>query len=387
MLVEALRLRNFRNLLEVDLEPSPRFNLFTGHNGQGKTNLLEAVYLLSAVKSFRPQANNAALIAFEKAQASLEARVDRAGQERLVRLEVTERGKRVYLNNGLVRQLGDFFGALNVVVFGPEDIALLKGSPSERRRFLDRAIFNAHPAYAMQATHYEEVLRQRNALLRDHRPPRELLAVYDEQLVKYGADIALRRLEFLRDFAPILERTFREIFAQDFQARLQCELRWLDVAQQQELALQLAETPAGIGLRARLEELLGGALEKSAREERDRGFTVVGPHRDDLLATLNDLEVKSFASQGQHRAFVLAMKIAEITYLEQRYRFAPVLLLDDVSSELDRERNRYLFDYLRQRPEGQVFITSTHRDFILLEEDLKVFGVHEGRIGELDSAA
>lgn len=369
MLVEAIRLQNFRNIEEALVEPHPRFNILFGDNGQGKTNFLEAIYLLGAVKSFRPQ-TNATLIRHGAQQASLEAKVDRGGYERIVGLEITERGKKVSLNGNPVRNISDFFGTVNVVVFGPEDIQILKGSPSERRRFIDRAIFNAHPGYAIESQSYDEVLKQRNALLKERSVDRALLSVYDEQLVQYGADVMHRRLQFVEDFRPVLSATFQAIFDESFQADVAYDLRWAEK--------MLTHCPP----RQELETLLAGWLHRTADEERDRGFTVVGPHRDDLLATLNGKEVKAYASQGQHRAFVLAMKIAEIRYLEERFHFAPILLLDDVSSELDQERNRFLFDFLRRRTDGQVFITTTHRDYILLDEEIAAFRVSAGQIYE-----
>ncbi|MFP4597954.1 MAG: DNA replication/repair protein RecF [Persicimonas sp.] len=369
MLLEALRLQNFRNLEAVDLEPHPRFNILAGDNGQGKTNLLEAVYLLSAVKSFRPQVN-ADLVQFGRDQAVLEARVDRGGSERIVRLEITARGKKIFLNDSPVRQLSDFFGTVNVVMFGPEDIAILKGSPSKRRQFIDRAIFNARPAFATEAQHYEDVLGQRNALLKADEADASLLSVYDEQLIQYGAQIIDRRLKFLRHFRPIMNETFREIFDDSFEAGIDYDMKWADADIDAE---ELDGT-------TEIERVLARGLENTRRDERMRGYTLIGPHRDDLVTTLNGRDVKTFASQGQHRAFVLAMKIAEITHLEDRYHFAPILLLDDVSSELDRERNRFLFEFLRSRMEGQVFITTTHRDYILLDEDVRVFGVEGGKI-------
>jgi DNA replication and repair protein RecF len=370
MLLEALRLQNFRNLEHVELEPHPRFNILAGDNGQGKTNLLEAVYLLSAVKSFRPQ-TNADLIKFERDQATLEARVDRGGSERIVRLEVTGRGKKIFLNDNSVRQLSDFFGTVNVVMFGPEDIAILKGSPSERRRFIDRAIFNAQPAYATETQHYEDVLQQRNALLKGHGVDESLLSVYDEQLVQYGAKIVERRLNFLRHFRPIMARTFKSIFDDSFECDIRYDMKWSD---RDDLTEAKLETLLDI------ERVLQEGLQRTKSDERQRGYTLIGPHRDDLQTLLNGRDVKTFASQGQHRAFVLAMKIAEITHLEERYHFAPILLLDDVSSELDRERNRFLFDFLRSRMEGQVFITTTHRDYILLDEDVQTYRVEGGDI-------
>lgn len=372
MLVRALQLRHFRNLSSVDLSPNPRFNIFSGPNGQGKTNLLEALFLLSAVKSFRPQ-TNAELIEFEHTSATLAASVERGGQERIVKIEVNERGKKVYLNNNQVRQLSSFFGTLNVVMFGPEDISLMKGSPSGRRRFIDRAIFNAQPAYATESMHYEEVLKQRNALLKSPQgADRNLLAVYDEQLIQYGASLIERRYKYLQDFKPVFEATFQDIFDAEFEAAIDYQLGWPHET--------IVDADATLTSRTKIEGLLADAIARTSHEERDRGHTLVGPHRDDLYATLNGKDLKAFASQGQHRAFVLAMKIAEIAHLEERYRFAPILLLDDVSSELDRERNRYLFDFLRNRMEGQVFITTTHRDYILLDEDVSVFHVKHGEV-------
>ena len=367
MLLKALRVRHFRNLARVEITPHERFNLLVGPNGQGKTNLLEAIYLLSAVKSFRHQTNQD-LIEFGQPQATLEARVDRGGQERIVTIEIGERGKRVLLNNNPVRHLSDFFGTLNVVMFGPEDISLLKGGPSERRRFIDRAIFNAHPGYAVESSHYEDVLKQRNALLKQPGVDRALLEVYDEQLIQYGAEILMRRLTFLREFVPVLQRIFSAIFDQSFEAGLRYQMAW---------APEDAELPETI---VEAERLLASALSQRVHDEMDRGHTLVGPHRDDLVASINEREVRAFASQGQHRAFVLAMKIAEITYLEERFHFAPILLLDDVSSELDRARNNYLFDFLRARLEGQVFITTTHRDYIQLRSQLQTFDVRSGEI-------
>lgn len=371
MLLRELRLQHFRNISGAAITPHERFNIFSGPNGQGKTNILEAIYMLGAVKSFRSP-TNANLVQFAHDQATLEARVDRGGWDRIVRMEITERGKKVLLNNNPIRNLSDFFGTVNVVMFGPEDIALLKGSPGDRRRFLDRAIFNAHPAYAMDSMQYEEVLKQRNALLKAPTLNDALLSVYDEQLIQYGADIILRRLDFLTHFAPVLARTFQAIFDASYEAHVAYELRWLSSPPPEHEVASLT--------RPQIESLLADAIASSRAEERAREHTLVGPHRDDLITRLNGLDVKTFASQGQHRAFVLAMKVAEITYLEERYHFAPILLLDDVSSELDRDRNRFLFDFLRSRMEGQVFITTTHRDYILLDQDVMAFDILGGEV-------
>ncbi len=371
MLIDALRLRNFRNLRRVDVKPHPRFNILTGANGQGKTNLIEAIYLLGAAKSFRSRATNRNLVHFDEKKALLEARIHRGGHERGVRIEISPSGKQIFLNEQSVRNLTDFFGTLNIVVFGPADIGILKGSPSGRRQFIDRAIFNAHPAYATESKHYDDVLANRNSLLKEPPVDADLLSVYDDQFVQWGAKILERRLDFLRHFRPVMRRVFQAVFSEDLEAALEYDATWLPGRIDEERALEQPH---------HLQQLLAESLQNSAREERERGYTVVGPHRDDLKATLDGHDVRAFASQGQTRAFVLAMKIAEIAYLEERYHFAPILLLDDVSSELDRQRNEQLFSFLRDRAQGQVFITTTHRDHILLDEDLASFRVEGGSI-------
>lgn len=373
MLLEALRLKHFRNLDFVEVEPSSRFNILAGDNGQGKTNFLEAIYLLSAVRSFRAR-KNAELIEFGRDRATLEARVNRGGHERIVGIEISERGKDVYLNDSPVQQLSDFFGTVNVVIFGPQDLSILKGSPGERRDFVDEAIFNGQPAYATELDHYEDVLKQRNSLLKEEEPDEALLSVYDEQLVQYGADVVMRRLDFVENFRPVLGRVFREIFDEDFVASVEYDMKWAD---------KLQSPRRAPGSRIDVERVLADALEETSRRERERGYTLIGPHRDDLFATLNDKDISVYGSQGQHRAFILAMKIAVITYLKDRYHFAPILLLDDVSSELDRERNALLFEFLREKTDGQVFITTTHRDYIQLEDDVTVFDVADGVVERL----
>lgn len=376
MLLEALRLRDFRNLECVQLTPDRRFNIITGQNGQGKTNLLEAIYLLSAVKSFRGQSTNRNLVRFGADETLLEARVRRGGHSRRIQINISPGGKKVALDGQSVRNLSEFFGTLNVVVFGPDDIGVLKGSPSGRRRFVDRAIFNAHPAYATESTHYEDVLQHRNALLKQSSLDRELLSVYNDQFAQWGAKILRRRIDFIEHFRPVFQPIFEAVFGAELEADIGYDATWMAGRIDAEKALSDDQY---------LTTLVAQSLQRTADEERERGYTVVGPHRDDLDTTLNGRDVRAFGSQGQTRAFILAMKIAEITYLEQRYHFAPILLLDDVSSELDRQRNRHLFSFLTDRCRGQVFITTTHRDYILLEdEQSSLFCVDDGQVTEAD---
>jgi DNA replication and repair protein RecF len=314
-------------------------------------------------------------------EAVLEARVDRGGHGRVVRIDIRGGAKDVYLNNSWVRQLSEFFGTVNVVKFGPEDTTLLRGSPSDRRDFIDRAIYNARPAYQSELDGYEDVRKQRNALLKQPggaEIDESLLSVYDEQLIQHGADIVMRRLEFIEQFRPVLNGVFGQIFDPKMTAGVHYEMKWADGI------AEIPIDPANLDepRRPAIERALERALDETEQEERDRGYTVIGPHRDDLVGELNGRDMSVFGSQGQHRAFILAMKIAVITFWKEQYHFAPILLLDDVSSELDRERNERLFEFLREETDGQVFITTTHRDFIHLDDDLKVFRVDAGDVSE-----
>lgn len=374
MEITSLHIRTFRNLEHVRLEPNLRFNVFSGQNGQGKTNLLEAVYLLAALKSFRPQ-KNSELIGWDHASAHLEAEIDRAGHHRHVQVGIASSGKQVKLN-GMNVGASDYFGALNTVVFSPEDVGLLRGAPAERRRFLDRAIFNTRPAYLADMQAYEQVLRQRNALLKEEHVPTMLLEVYNEQLAEHGASIVAQRWAYLVHYRQWFEETFRAIFggadagshAHEVatSARLRYDSGWLPPHFSE-------EEPRQEEVRGCLE----AALAESYPVDRRRGFTTVGAHRDDLLVELRGRSAKTYASQGQARALVLALKIAEIRFFQDRFNYTPVLLLDDVSSELDQQRNAYLFEFL-QGSGGQVFITTTHRDYIRLSDEVSHFQVQNG---------
>jgi DNA replication and repair protein RecF len=240
---------------------------------------------------------------------------------------------------------------------------------------LDRAVFNSRASYLADVQVYEKVLKQRNAHLRDPRLSPLLLEVYDEQIADVGAHIVQRRLQYLEFYRPFFEETFTAIYTGDggdiepLDGEISYSSQWLK-------GVSLSgEDDTVDALRA----CLGEALRLSGKEDRRRGFTTVGPHRDDLETRLGGHDVKAFASQGQTRALVLAMKIAEIRLLAERFGLAPVLLLDDVSSELDRHRNRFLFDFLHGH-QGQVFITTTHRDHILLDQHMTVFDVLGGKV-------
>ena len=359
-----LQVRDFRNLAEVDLEPSARTTILVGENGQGKTNLLEAVYLLTTLKPLRA-ARLQELVRFGADRAQVAGDFDGPGGVRRAAVQVQAGGRTPYLDGKPQERLDAYFEGLAAVCFSPDDLLLVKGSPESRRRFLDRAAFNRWPAVLSEARDYVRALRARNAALRTGPP--EVEASFREPLVRAAARLLRRRVELVQELAPRVAAAFAEISGPG--------------APEARVAYRPA---AGMRVEGSEEECAGRLAEiLAARVERDRekGYTSAGPHMDELVLALDGKGARVFGSQGQQRAVVLALKIAEIENLRAALGRPPLLLLDDISSELDPAKNRYLLAYLR-RLEAQAILTSTDRR--LLEPaagpDTAFYGVENGAV-------
>jgi len=369
--IEVLTAEGVRNLKPVTLSPRERFNVFVGDNGQGKTNLLEAIYAVATLRSFRT-AKLAELIAFgapgsddaAARSARIGARVLKDELTRVYELAIVPGGRRVTLDGKAARPLARYFGGFNVVVFTPEDLGLPRGSPGDRRRFLDRAVFNLRAEYLAQMQDYEKVIKQRNTVLKMAgqgalMPPRvnELLEVYDAQLVPLALSVANARAEMVERVSGELAPAFANI------------------------------TRTGLTARARYVSKIAGSstetVETLLREGRVKDLatcaTQTGPHRDDLAFELDERDAGAFASQGQLRAIMLAWKSAELAVLARAHGDRPILLLDDVSSELDPARNQYLFEHLAEGA-GQCFITTTDGRHVLLDRDRADYRIRNGEI-------
>jgi DNA replication and repair protein RecF len=361
--LSILTASNVRNLRPLELQPRERFNVFVGDNGQGKTNLLEAIYAVATLRSFRTS-KLADLIAFGAEEARIGARVVKDELERVYEVTVAPAGRRVLLDGKAARPLARYFGGFNVVVFTPEDLQLPRGAPGERRRFLDRAVFNAKPEYLAAVQDYEKVLKQRNAILKQHAagamsPARveDMLAVYDVQLAEYGIAIANARAKLVEDIRIELAQAFTAITHGERQATA----RYVSKTAGTTVDVVIAQHKAG-----RAKDLATSS-------------TQFGPHRDDLAFELDERDAGLFASQGQLRAIMLAWKTAELAVLARTHGDQPILLLDDVSSELDPARNAYLFEHLALQA-GQVFITTTHQGHVLLSRDRADYRIQNGQI-------
>lgn len=325
------------------MEPAPRATILVGENGQGKTNFLEAVYFLATLKPLRA-GRLAELVRIGAERGQVAAAVEGPGGTRRVAVEVSAGSRAAFLDGKPQDRLEEYFQGLAAVCFSPDDLLLVKGGPELRRRFLDRAAFNRWPAVLAEAREYVRALRSRNAALRAASPDVE--ASFRGPLAWAGARLWRRRRDLVAELAPRVEAAYRAISGPGAP-----------------VATIAYRTAAGIRTDATEEELaarLSAALEARGDRDHDRGYTSVGPHVDDLSLSLGAQGARAFASQGQQRALVLALKIAEIENLRVVLGRPPLLLLDDVSSELDPEKNRFLLEYLRDLA-GQAFLTTTDR--------------------------
>lgn len=332
MRLTQLRLHDFRSYPQVTLMPPGGITVFVGENGAGKTNLLEAVHLCCLGKSHRSSFDRD-MIRLGCKTSAVYARV----QRRLTRDEVGVRlfsqqslRKTIYVNGKTVSRIGELMGHMTCVMFSPEDMAIVKGAPQVRRGFLDMLLSQCQPAYFYAIQSYHTALKQRNALLRllarEKAGPRQL-EVWDEQLARAAAPIVRMRQEAALTLSDLAKEHYRFISARESEVFV---LRY-------QSSLSGAQDPG---------EMLMDQLAASGEEDIRRQSTSFGPHRDDLRLVLSGQEMRGFASQGQMRTAVLAMRLAEINILTQAHRDAPLLLLDDVLSELDEGRRARLMGRL-----------------------------------------
>ena len=329
---------------------------------------MEAIYLLGRLRSFRA-ARLRQLISHGQQRARVAARVVWPGLSSRVEIDLGARGKRVRVDGKGIDSIREHCSRFRIVIFEPGAVDLPRGAPRERRRFLDRAIFNHRPAYLAEAVALEEVLKSRNALLRSargKRPDLILMEGYERQLAEAGARVACRRRDFVQEIRGHFAGVFEEILGDP---RRPGDLVYRSTVP----GVQEGEAVAEVASR------YFEALVRSRARDLERCSTSLGPHRDDLEMSMAGRELKEHASQGQHRLFVLALKITEIETLKMLRGARPILLLDDISSELDESKSRYLFRCL-SRLRSQVFITTTSPRHVYIPAERKDFKLQGGRL-------
>ena len=386
MRLTHLTLHNFRNYVRLDLDMPSGVTVLLGDNAQGKTNLLEAIYYLATTRSPHAGADSELVnwLAAEQEPlpyARLVGQMVRDASESTIEITLTQQAnsetryrKQIRLN-GVAKRAMDVLGQLNVVLFLPEDITLVSGSPSLRRRYLDATLCQIQSAYCRSLSRYNQVVTQRNALLRDLRErggdPGQL-AFWDERLVEHGAYLAGRRWEALL----ALDQLAHSIHGKLTGGGEQLHLRYVPSVE--------TDGPAGT-------DAVGAAFRAQLQALRQReiasGMTLVGPHRDEVRFVVNDVDAGTYGSRGQQRTAALALKLAEVNLMRRETGQQPVLLLDDVLSELDEHRRSFLVHALEDGVE-QVIITTT--DARILPEPFlqrcRLWQVQMGRIRMLDGA-
>lgn len=368
MKLTALQLENYRNYEAVTLMCHPDVNILIGENAQGKTNLLESIYTLALAKSHRT-ANDKELIRFNAEYAKIEGELSYRHGKMPLTMFITKKGKKVKVNHLEQHRLTQYIGHLNVVLFAPEDLNIVKGSPQIRRRFIDMELGQISPVYLSDLSQYQRVLKQKNHYLKQlqtkQKTDRTMLEVLNQQFAEYALKVTLKRAHFIQE----LEKLAQPIHASITDDR---ETLGLKYRPSLKLSKDLDET-------ALFDELIEMLTENMEREI-DRGVALYGPHRDDLGFDVNGMDAQTYGSQGQQRTSALSIKLAEIELINNEVGEYPILLLDDVLSELDDSRQTHLLSTIQDKV--QTFVTTTSVDGIDHEimKHAKLYRINQGEI-------
>lgn len=340
MIVESLELKNYRNYDQLHMQFSPGTNILYGNNAQGKTNILEAVYVCCTTKSHR-SSKDREMIRFHEEESHIKLTVRKNDVPYRIDMHLKKnKAKGVAINGIPIRKASELFGIVNVVFFSPEDLNLIKNGPAERRKFIDLELCQLNKLYVHSLVSYNKILMQRNKLLRElafHPEYEETLDVWDMQLVHYGKDIIRCRQEFIGQLNEIIH-----------------EIHWKLSGEKEDLIMVYDPNAAA--------EHLEAELMRSRVQDKKQKTTLVGPHRDDIGFFMGEIDIRKFGSQGQQRTAALSLKLAEIELVKKLVKDYPILLLDDVLSELDGERQNHLLSAINHI---QTMITCTGlEDFV-----------------------
>lgn len=359
MQIQSLELNNFRNYRSLSLRLDDGVNIFYGNNAQGKTNILDAVYVGCTSKSHK-LSKDREMINFDSNEAHIRLNLLKKDVPYRIDMHLKKNSSKGIAVNGVpIRRSSELFGIANVVIFAPEDLNIIKEGPSERRRFINMELCQLNKLYVYNLISYTRTINQKNKLLKEYEYTRnadDFIDIYNEQLVGYGSEIINIRAGFINKLAGIIKEIHAEITdgAEEITVSYDCS------------------TDA---------EHFADELARYRKQEIKHGMSLVGPHRDDLKFSINGTDLRSYGSQGQHRTAVLSLKLAEIRIVDEFTGERPLLLLDDVLSELDRKRQNQMLNSIR---EGQTLITCTGLDDFIdnrFKID-KVFYVSDGSVTE-----
>ncbi len=373
MYLKNLQLHHFRNYADADVEFSPSINVLIGENAQGKTNLLESIYVLAMTRSHRTN-NDKELIEFSQDASQVSGVVERQLGPLKLELDIGKRGKKAKANHIEKARLSEYLGQLNVILFAPEDLALVKGAPTVRRRFIDMEFGQISPKYLHDLTQYRSILKQRNRYLKQlqtkEADDKVYLDVLSEQLAAVGGAIITQRIKFLSE----LEKYAQQLHQSITQGRERLTFEYESVVKN---ADELSEIEAA--------QALMDLYTRNQQKEIFQGTTLYGIHRDDVRFLLNGKNVQTYGSQGQQRTTALSVKLAEIDLMKNQTGEYPILLLDDVLSELDGTRQTHLLKTIQDKV--QTFLTTPGLSDVArnLIHEPKIFYIQDGKIST-DSA-
>jgi DNA replication and repair protein RecF len=371
MYIEQLYLKDYRNYEALEVSFENKVNVILGENAQGKTNVIESIYVLAMAKSHRTS-NDKDLIGWDKEYAKIEGRVKKQYGSIPMQLVISKKGKKAKCNHIEQQKLSQYVGNMNVVMFAPEDLHLVKGSPQVRRRFIDMEIGQVSPIYLHDMSQYQKILQQRNHYLKLLQIKKQtditMLEILTEQFIQMAVKIINKRFEFLRLLdqwaIPIHKGISRGL------ETLKMEYKpSVDVSEDQELSKMI--------------DVFEQKFLKVKNKEIERGTTLFGPHRDDLLFFVNGRDVQTFGSQGQQRTTALSVKLAEIELIRSEIGEYPILLLDDVLSELDDYRQSHLLNTIQGKV--QTFVTTTNVEGIDHQtlKEASAFRVEAGKMKQI----
>lgn len=359
MFIKRLQMLNYRNYNVLDISLGPHVNVFMGDNAQGKTNILEGIYYCAFARSHRTSKDRE-LINWSSDNALLSVTVGRERLDKRIDISILKDGKKaIQINKIKIKKIGELFGNFNVVMFSPEDLKIIKDSPGVRRKFIDMELCQLNPKYYYNLVQYNKVLNERNSILRNRNINKDILDIYDMQLVEFGYNIIIDRLEYIQK----LNKYSAKIHSDITSGKEKIEFKYISTIKDLE----------------NIKESFYSLLEKNRSRDCERGITSIGPHRDDFTVLINDIDTKSYGSQGQQRTAVLTIKFSSLKIIKELTGEHPVLLLDDVLSELDFSRKRYILSTIG---DIQTIITCTGIEdlYEYLDDKSKVFKVKDGEI-------
>ena len=338
MYLKKIELKDFRNYEEEAVEFHNKVNIITGKNAQGKTNLLESLYIMSLGKSFRTS-KDTEMIGFNKEFFRTKSTSIKDGRELVIEITIGKEGKITKINGLKTTKNIDLLENVYMVIFSPEDLKIVKDEPEKRRKFIDRELCQLKPMYYRNLGRYKKILQQRNSLLKQQEINEDIISVWDESMAEYGAKIIQERNHFIKKLNEISREISRDITngKESLEVLYEANIEYKEGYEEQNKYLKTT-------------------LSKNLKNDIARRSTSVGPHKDDLKLCVDGIDIRHFGSQGQQRTAALSLKLAEIQLIKEETKVAPILLLDDVLSELDSERQNFLINSLG---DVQLFITTT----------------------------